>query len=314
MVVSSFPAQVSASDDMYAISDARIRSPESGKTYKVSQKIPVRIYAGFIVGGAYNWIQVSIEKDGKQVYWKCYNYTETTTEYDLGTFTPTASGTYTIKAGTTNSVVDSSPDSKKIRKVSSTVKFKVKTSSIKNIKPKLTVKRTGKKKAALSWDTPSGAKTQIYRATSKNGKYKRIKTTTKSKYTDKSLKSNKVYYYKIRFTKKEKGKTAYSKYSAKKKAGKYTAPKPFEVTLKNTSKGVKITWGKYNGAGYYLVDRATSSGSEGTVIACCGDNELEWLDTDVKSGTTYYYRVTAWVGNEDKPRAKTKVVKIKYSK
>jgi len=313
MLFSAFSAEVSA-NEMTEISDARIYSPVDGETYKAGEKIPIRIYAGFIVYGAANWIQVSIEKDGKQVYWNCYNYLETTTEYDLGTFTPTTSGTYTITAGTTNSAVDSNPNGGVIRKISSTRKFKVKTSTIKTIKPVLNVERAAKKKAVLTWDTPSGAKTQIYRATSKNGKYKRIRTVSKSKYTDKSISSNKVYYYKIRFTKREKGKTVYSKFSAKVKAGKYKPAAPFAVTLKNTSKGVKISWGKYKGAGYYLVDKGTSSSGEGDVIACCGDNELEWIDSDVKSGKTYYYRVTAWVGNEDKPRAKTKVVKIKCSK
>lgn len=316
LVVSAVPLSASALDtsEIVKISDARIRSPLDGETYKTGEAIPIRIYAGFIVVGAYNWIQVSIEKDGKQVYWNAYNYTETTTEYDLGTFTPTGSGTYTIKAGTTNSVVDNDPDGGVIRSVSSTRKFKVKTPSIKTIKPKLTVERTAKTKATLTWETVTGAKVKIYRATSKNGKYKLIKTTSKSKFVDKKLSAKKAYYYKIRFTKKEKGKAVLSKYSAKKKAPKYTPPAPFKVTLKNTSKGVRITWGKYKGAGYYLVDRSTSANGEGDVITCNGDNELEWLDTEVVNGKTYYYRVTAWYGNEGKPRAKTKVVKIKVSK
>lgn len=313
LLFSAFPAPVCAISDLTYHSDARVYSPKDGETFKVGEEVPIRVYAGFIVYGAYNWIQVSIEKDGKQVYWNCYNYTETTTEYDLGTFKPTATGTYTITAGTTNSAVDSNPDGKVIRAITSTRKFKVKASTIKTIKPVLNVERTAKKKAVLTWDTPTGAKTQIYRATSKNGKYKLIKTVSKSKYTDTKIASNKVYYYKIRFTKKEKGKKVYSKYSSKVKAGKYKPAAPFAVTLKNTSKGVKITWGKYKGAGYYLVDKSTSENGEGEVIACCGDNELEWTDTDVKSGKTYYYRVTAWVGNEDKPRAKTKAVKVKYS-
>ena len=84
------------------------------------------------------------------------------------------------------------------------------------------------------------------------------------------------------------------------------------MTLKSTAKGVKITWTQYKGAGYYLVDKGTSSNGEGDVIACCGANELEWVDTEVETGKTYYYRVTAWVGNEDKPRAKTAVKSIKY--
>ncbi len=56
----------------------------------------------------------------------------------------------------------------------------------------------------------------IYRATSKNGKYKKVKTITSSKtytYTNKNLSKGKTYYYKVRGYKKINGKTYYTKYS-----------------------------------------------------------------------------------------------------
>jgi hypothetical protein len=313
LIPSALPLKASAMDidEMVQISDAQIRSPKADGSYKVGKAIPLNIYAGFIVGNRANWIQVAIYKDGKQVYWNCYNYTKTITEYYVGSYTPKSPGTYTIKAGTTNDVVDATPNDKSIRKVSSTVKFKVKASTIKTVKPSLTVTRTAKKKASLKWSAYPGAKAKVYRATSKNGKYKLIKTTSKTSFTDKKLKASKVYYYKVRLTKKEKGKKAYSKYSSKVKAPKFA---PFAVKLSNTSKGVKISWGKYTGIkdGYYLIDKGTKSGGEGEVIACCGFNESSYIDKDVQKGKTYYYRVTVWHGNEDKPRAKTKVVKITY--
>lgn len=52
----------------------------------------------------------------------------------------------------------------------------------------------------LKW-TKKGAKVdgyRIYRATSKNGKYKQIKKTSKLTYKDTKLKSGKTYYYKIK--------------------------------------------------------------------------------------------------------------------
>ncbi|MBR3787305.1 MAG: Lyzozyme M1 (1,4-beta-N-acetylmuramidase), partial [Firmicutes bacterium] len=57
---------------------------------------------------------------------------------------------------------------------------------------------------------------KIYRATSKNGKYKCIKTIKTAKtvtFTNKSLKKGKKYYYKVRAYKKVSGKYKYSSYS-----------------------------------------------------------------------------------------------------
>lgn len=50
----------------------------------------------------------------------------------------------------------------------------------------------------LRWDKLSDAKAyEIYRATKKNGSYKRIQTTGSRRYTDKNIKLRKTYYYKI---------------------------------------------------------------------------------------------------------------------
>lgn len=55
-----------------------------------------------------------------------------------------------------------------------------------------------KKSIKLTWKKKSEAKKYyIYRATSKNGKYKRVGTTTKTQFTNKGLKSKKTYYYKV---------------------------------------------------------------------------------------------------------------------
>ncbi|MGN0527706.1 MAG: hypothetical protein ACI4IE_01130, partial [Eubacterium sp.] len=37
----------------------------------------------------------------------------------------------------------------------------------------------------------------VYRATSKNGKYTKVATTSKTSYTNSKLKSKKTYYYKV---------------------------------------------------------------------------------------------------------------------
>ncbi len=84
-------------------------------------------------------------------------------------------------------------------------------------KTKVTLKK-GKKKIKVSWKAVKNARGyKIYRATSKNGKYKKVKTITSSStksWTNKKLKSKKKYYYKVRAYTKSNGKTVYGAYSA----------------------------------------------------------------------------------------------------
>lgn len=77
----------------------------------------------------------------------------------------------------------------------------------------------GKNSATLKWKKVSKATGYaVYRATSKTGKYKAVKTVTSGKtvkYTDKSLKKGKTYYYKVKAYKKASdGKKIYGAYSA----------------------------------------------------------------------------------------------------
>ena len=60
---------------------------------------------------------------------------------------------------------------------------------------------------------------KIYRATSKNGKYKVVKKLTKNStlsWTDKTVKTGKKYYYKIRAYSINQGQEKHSSYSPRK--------------------------------------------------------------------------------------------------
>ena len=93
----------------------------------------------------------------------------------------------------------------------------VKTST-KPSKPKITsLKSNIIKRATIKWNKVSGASGyQIYMATSKNGKYKKIatKSASKTSYTKTKLTKNKRYYFKIRAYKIVNGKKIYSSYSS----------------------------------------------------------------------------------------------------
>ena len=83
-------------------------------------------------------------------------------------------------------------------------------------KPKNMTLKAGSKKVAVSWSSVKGAtRYQIYRATSKSGKYTRIATIKGTKITNKKLKKGKYYYYKVRAYRTEKGKKTYGSFCAK---------------------------------------------------------------------------------------------------
>ena len=78
--------------------------------------------------------------------------------------------------------------------------------------------KAGKKKVTVSFKKASGAnKTIVYRSTKKKSGYKKIGTTTGSKYVDKKAKKGKKYYYKLR-TYRTTG--LYSKYTSPVRSGK----------------------------------------------------------------------------------------------
>lgn len=86
----------------------------------------------------------------------------------------------------------------------------------KPLTPKVTVK-AGTKKAILKWSNTSSKTTgyEVYRATSKYGTYKKIKTTSSKNYTNTGLTKGKYYYYKVRaYRILENGDCIYGSFSA----------------------------------------------------------------------------------------------------
>ena len=67
-------------------------------------------------------------------------------------------------------------------------------------RPNVTAKNTvSSGLVKLSWEKINGAERYyVYRATSKDGEYERIKSTTTTSYTDTSAKAGKTYYYKVK--------------------------------------------------------------------------------------------------------------------
>lgn len=144
----------------------------------------------------------------------------------------------------------------------------------------------------LVWNSyPTASGYQIYRAKSKNGKYKKIKTTKKTSYTRTKLTTNTTCYYKVRAYKKRSGKkNIYTKFTSCVAATpKMSAPSE-SVTSQNT--GVTVRWTPVSGAKGYEVYRATSA--KGSYSHVKTLSATSWGNTKITTNKSYYYKVRAY--------------------
>ena len=287
------------------------KTPANNATFQVGDEIPVSFYAGVvnkttrmdawgrpsIVEYAEMPVTFKVLKGNTEIYSQEFTYTRGTTIET--TYTPTTTGKLKLQIfGRPMSLT--AVDQVLQDTITINVKAK-KPSEAQKVKPSIAVERTAKKEAEITCTNDSGYGMMVYRATKKNGNYTLVKKTTKNTFTDKGLSASKVYYYKVRLFAKSGKKTYLSKWSAVKQAGKFKSG----VTLSySKSKGVKVSWQKKAGAGYYLVSR-NNVGTKGEydVIACEGADTTTYFDKDVKKGKTYYYAVVAFKG-DDTPVAK----------
>lgn len=147
----------------------------------------------------------------------------------------------------------------------------------------------------LSWSKVSSSRGyRIYRSTSKNGTYSKIKDITSNStlsYTDSDLSSNKKYYYKIKSFKTVNGEKYYGYYSSIINGEtKLATPKIKLSTPK--SKSIKVSWNKISGAKGYEVYRSTSK--HGSFSKIKTTNNLSYTNTKLSKNKTYYYKVKAY--------------------
>jgi len=147
--------------------------------------------------------------------------------------------------------------------------------------------------AKISWGAVSGATGyEVRRATSKNGTYKAVKTTTGTSFTNTKLKAGQTYYYKVRAYKTIDGKKIYGAYSSIVSV----KPKPLKVTgvkaTKIKSGQAKISWSKQANVSGYQIVRATSK--NGTYKSVKTTSKLTYTDKKLEAGKTYYYKVRAY--------------------
>ena len=171
------------------------------------------------------------------------------------------------------------------------ITFKIVPKTVTNPK----VSSTTSSSIKLSWSKVSNASGyQIYRSTSKNGTYTKVKDITSSStlsYTNSSLSSNKKYYYKIRAFKIVNGRKYYGYYSSIIN-GETKVSTPTVKLSTPKSKSIKVSWNKVSGAKGYEVYRATSK--KGTYSKRITTSNLNYTNTGLTKGKTYYYKVRAY--------------------
>ncbi len=147
----------------------------------------------------------------------------------------------------------------------------------------------------VSWEKVSGVTGyKVYRAESKNGKYKCVKTVKGEKatsYKDGKLTTGKTYYYKVKpYLDKKEG--SFSKVVS----AKPVPAKAAISSVKNSaSKTATVKWKKVSGASGYEIYSATSkNGKYKKVTTIKKGGTVSYKNTKLKKGKTYYYKVRAY--------------------
>ena len=144
-------------------------------------------------------------------------------------------------------------------------------------------------KITLTWEKVSGAvKYRVYRADTKDGEYKLMKTVTETGYTNNTAKPNTRYYYKVRAV--HKNTAANSAYSTA-VSRLCDLAQPQIRAMANAKGKPEVTWEAVEGAVKYQVYRATTEG--GTFKRVFTTEGTNYVNSGAEVGETYYYKVKA---------------------
>ncbi|WP_455537806.1 fibronectin type III domain-containing protein, partial [Terrisporobacter sp.] len=179
-------------------------------------------------------------------------------------------------------------------KVTVTVEV-IKLSKVSNVKAKASTYSSNK----ITWSKVTDADGyKIYRATSKTGTYKSIKTITNSStvsYTNKSLTTGSTYYYKVRAYRTVDGKKIYGDFSLVSYAKPVLSLPTTVKAISSSYNSNKITWDKVTGAGGYKIYRATSkTGTYKSIKTITNGSTVSYTNKALVTGSTYYYKIRAY--------------------
>ena len=144
-------------------------------------------------------------------------------------------------------------------------------------------------KPQLTWKAVSGAASyKVYRATSKNGAYSVINTTSALTYTNTGAALGTTYYYKVEALNSAGKSMGFSAVVEGK-----VAP-VLAVGYSSVSGKPQLTWKTVPGATEYQVYRSTQQNSGYSKINTT--TSTSYVNTGAKANTTYYYKIVAVKG------------------
>ncbi len=244
-------------------------------------------------------VSLSVTKGGNNSLKLSWNKLEGSKEYLVYRSTKKTSGFKRIKTLTTNSYTDTK------LKYGTTYHYKV-VSVVENdkitseVKSKKVIPNTvtnvkvesGNKQVKITFSKTNNNGYEVYRSTDTK-KWTKVTTLTKSSkvsYTNKSLSTNKTYYYKVRAYQTVNRKKVYGDFSEVVSA--LTAPTTPTISVKASAYDqINVTIKKVSGASYYQVQRSTNSKKGFKTID--KTESLLYEDDDINPTTNYYYRVRA---------------------
>lgn len=153
----------------------------------------------------------------------------------------------------------------------------------------------------LTWNKPAGAQGyNIYRSTTKNGTYARIKTIYDGDITtfdNTGLQAHTTYYYKILSFGTVDDKRSYSKQSEP-VAGTPLLPRVTGFKAASESyRSIKLSWSKVTGASGYQLFRSTSkNGTYKSFKTVTSGNTTSHINkAGLTAGKTYYYKIRPYI-------------------
>lgn len=155
-----------------------------------------------------------------------------------------------------------------------------------NVPKSVKAVQTAAKKVKVTWNKVSGAAGyNVYRSTKKLGTYTKVGTATKTSYTDKKVRAGKTYYYKV----------AVSNGGNQSDAAKVTVMKQPKIKVKAAKRSAKISWKKDSSASGYRVYMSTKKKGKYKMAAIVsGKKKVKATIKKLKSGKTYYFKVSAY--------------------
>lgn len=154
-------------------------------------------------------------------------------------------------------------------------------------------KAVGVTSIKVSWKKASGVSGyEVYRASSENGRYEKVKTTTASVFVNNNLKTGKTYYYKIKAYKTVDGKKYYSAFSKKVNAKAVPAVPVVKLTAGKSS--MKVSWKKVSGADGYQIYRSKTKNGKYAKIKTASKKSTSYKSINLTAKKTYYVKVRAY--------------------